>query len=61
MDEVNGTKGASDEGKYPSALEVDLRVNAAMRKHLVVPKLPQRKLAVIAVSREVLQGMKRLT
>ena len=54
VDEVDGTKRASNKRKDSLAVEVDLSVSAAVGKDLVVSHLPQRQFAVVTVSREIL-------
>jgi hypothetical protein len=54
VDKVHSTERAGDEGVDRLAPEVDLGVGAAVREHLMVAELTQRKLAVVAVGREIL-------
>lgn len=54
VQEVNGTKGTSYYGIDPLALDVYLGLGSAVREHIVVPKLSESQLTIVAVRPKVL-------
>ena len=60
VQEIDSPESAGDKGVDSLSSEVDLRVSAAVSKHIAEPELGQGKFAVVAVSTEVLHGVERL-
>jgi hypothetical protein len=60
VEEVNASKGSSDERINMFSTQVDLGLSAAVREYVVVSKLAQYKLRIIGVSSKVLEAMKTL-